>query len=124
MPLVLTMPDTVRCGHTLPPKLGIVTTSSAAKLKVNGNAVLLMDSIASKSVADCATVAASDVSGPTAKPCTAVSAVTAGQSLKLKVGGQPVMLATLKGSTDGMVAKIAPQILLAGLPNQTKLNSV
>ncbi len=119
MPRVLTMPNTVVCGHS-----GTVAIASAAKLKVNGQSVLLNSSIVSKPVAGCTTTPASDNSGPTAIPCTLVSGVSAGESVKLKVGGNAVMLETLRGSTNGMVAKVTPQTSLAGSPNQNKLNSV
>jgi len=119
MPKVMTMLSTVTCGH--PP--GKVQTQSPAKLKVNGSPVLLQASINGKPVAGCGTPPASDASGVTAKPCTSVSAVSAGTALKLKITGQPVMLETLKGSTDGMVAKTTPQSLLAGVANQLKLQT-
>jgi hypothetical protein len=114
------MLSTVTCGH--PP--GKVQTQSLAKLKVNGSPVLLQASINGKPVIGCSTPPASDPSGVTAKPCTSVSAVSAGAALKLKINGQPAMLATLQGSTDGMVAKVTPQSLLAGVANQSKLQTV
>ena len=114
------MLSTVTCGHTP----GKVQTQSLAKLKVNGSPVLLQTNINGQPVTGCGTLPASDVSGVTAKPCTSVSAVSAGAALKLKVNEQPVMLETLKGSTDGMVAKVTPQLLLAGVANQVKLQTV
>ncbi|MCG5072059.1 hypothetical protein [Paraburkholderia tagetis] len=118
MPGVLTTASNVTCGHA-----GNVSTSSATKLQVNGAAVLLQSGIASQSVAGCSTPPASDSSGPTAKPCTTVASVTGGPAAKLQAGGQPVMLDTLAGTTDGMVGKVTPQTLLAGIAGQTKLTA-
>lgn len=116
---VLTMASDVTCGHK-----GKVTVASIAKLTVNGNPVLLSNSIADKLVASCATPPAADPSGPTAKPCTSVTGISAGEATKLTVGGQPVMLDTLKGETDGMVAKTTPQTFLAAIAGQVKLSTV
>jgi hypothetical protein len=119
MPNVLTMASTVTCGHA-----GKVTVASTAKLTVNGSPLLLKSSIAGKPVATCATPPAADASGPTAKPCTLVATVSLGEAMKLTVGGQPVMLDTLKGETDGMVTKETPQKLLAAQAGQVKLSTV
>jgi hypothetical protein len=130
---VLTTASTVTCGHGA----GKVQTSSSAKLKVNGAPVLLKSSIDRRSVSGCVTPVADDPS-PAGRPCTAVTSapavppappplppgVTAGEATKLKAGGQPVMLDTLKGSTNGMVAKTSPQPTLAGTAGQTKLTAV
>jgi len=109
----------VTCGHS-----GNVAVTSTQKLRVNNNPVLVKASIESKVIAGCATVPASDPSGPTAKPCTAVSSVTSGEATKLKVNGQAVMLDTLSGTTDGMVAKTTPQMLLSATAGQTKLTAI
>jgi hypothetical protein len=118
MPSVLTMLSTVTCGHTLPGKPGKVQTQSQAKLKVNGSPVLLQTSINGKPVAECGISEATGYA-----PCRNVLAVSAGAALKLKVSTDPVMLDTLQGSTDGMLAG-APQTLLAGVANQSKLQAV
>ena len=117
---VLTMGSLVSCGHSP----GKVDVSNDAKLKVNGNPVLLAGGISSKTVTGCSTLAASDNSGPTDITCTHVLAVTAGQAIKLKVGGEPVMLETLAGTTDGMVTKVTPQNLLQGRAVQAKLKTI
>lgn len=114
------MASTVTCGHPRPPKVGRVQKTSAAKLKVDGQSVLLARSIVGASVSDCGTTPASDASGVIAKPCLAVSAVTDGTSLKLMIGGEPIMLETLGGSTDGIVDRM-PQQALSGRANQSKL---
>jgi hypothetical protein len=106
---VLITSSTVTCGHS-----GNVVVTSTQKLKV---------SIADKSIAGCTTAPASDASGPTAKPCIKVSSVNNGEATKLKVNRQAVMLDTLSGKTDGMVAKITPQPLLSATAGQTKLTA-
>jgi hypothetical protein len=117
---VLTTLSTVTCGH--PP--GKVQVQSQAKLAVGGGRVLVQAGIKDQTVADCGTKPASDAAGPTAAPCKTVSKVGGGRSTKLRAGGQPVMLDTLAGSTDGMVLKVTPQPFLAGVANQVKLRSV
>lgn len=119
MPNVLTDSSTVTCGHS-----GKVTTSGNGKLTVNGNPVLLKSGVAGKAVSHCATAPASEPSGPIAKPCTTVSSVTAGEATKLTIAGNPVLIDTLTGQTDGMVAKKTPQDLLSATANQTKLTTV
>lgn len=116
---VLTTGSNVVCGHG-----GTVSTSGAAKLKVSGNPVLLKAGIAGKSVSGCGTPPASDVSGPTAIPCSSVTSVATGEATKLTMGGTPVMLDTLSGQTDGMVGKVTPQLLLSATAVQSKLKAV
>ncbi|HZD96152.1 MAG TPA: hypothetical protein VE133_17965 [Candidatus Sulfotelmatobacter sp.] len=119
MPGVLTTGSNVTCGHA-----GTVSTSGSDKLKVSGNPALLKTGIASKSISSCATPAASDVSGPTAIPCSTVSSVATGEATKLKISGAAVMLDTLTGQTDGMVGKVTPQLLLSATAVQSKLKAV
>jgi len=118
MAFVLTTSSNVTCGHA-----GKVTTVSAAKLTINGSAVLVKSDIDGKAVSACSTPAASDASGPTAKACTSVSSVDSGTAQKLTVGSVPVMLDTLSGTTDGMVAKVTPQKLLSATAVQAKLTT-
>jgi len=130
MPKVLTTKpvSTVTCGHGP----GDVQCLSVAKLQVNGSPVLLETSVDGKPIVNCATVPASDASGPTAIPCTLVAtvppspppAITSGRATKLMVNSQPVILDTLAGKTNGMVAKVTPQTLLRGTANHNKLTSV
>ena len=124
MPKVLTTTpvSNVTCGHK-----GNVQTTSTAKLQVNSSPVLMESSIDGKPIVACTTVPAADAGGPTAKPCTTVSpppAITAGRATKLMVDGVPVILDTLAGKTDGMVAKVTPQLLLNGTANHNKLTAV
>lgn len=117
---VLTAGSNVTCGHSP----GKVTTTGSPKLKVSSQPVLLKLGIMGKPVAGCSTVAAADVSGPTAKPCTSVVSVSSGEATKLKIGGMPVMLDTLAGDTDGMVGKLTPVSALSATAGQTKLTTV
>jgi hypothetical protein len=116
MPGVLTLASNVKCGHGP----GKVSTSSSAKLKVSGSAVLLESGISGKAVVfgSCG-ITPSDKSSK----CTQVSSVTAGRATKLKAGGRPVMLDSLAGQTDGKLESVTPQPLLAATAGQTKLTA-
>jgi hypothetical protein len=117
---VLTTASNVTCGHS-----GSVNTSSSAKLTVGGKSVLLKSSIEGKTVGSCSTQPSTDPSGaPQDVKCLTVSGVTAGEATKLTAGGSPVVLDTLAGSTDGMVAKTTPQQLLSATADQGKLSAV
>src|SRR5688500_16608221 len=105
---VLSTGHTVSCGHE-----GTVAVQSTAKLTVAGAPVLVRAGISGKPVAQCRTQPKSDASGPIDVPCTSVSAVTAGDATKLTAGGVPVVLASLAGATNGLVAK-QPQNKLGG----------
>lgn len=123
MPKVLTTSSTVGCGHLPPPPgAGVVQVQSTAKLRVATAPVLLLAGINGKPVA---TGTCGIVPSQGNIKCLKVSAVTAGMATKLTVGGLPVMLAeTLAGTTDGTLATVTPQPLLAAVPNQSKLTSV
>jgi hypothetical protein len=122
---VLTTNSTVACGHS-----GNVTVTGTQKLIVSNNPVLVKAGIAGKTILDCQTIEpANDPSGtPTGNKCKNVSSVSSGEAtkLKVKVNGQwqAVMLDTLSGTTDGMVAKITPQLLLSAKAEQTKLTAI
>lgn len=88
---VLTMNSTVTCGHVPP---GLLRPTSAAKLAVLGFPVLVESGIAVIGPG-CTAKQAGDV------PCVKTGPITAGRSLKLRVGGMPVILATLAGATAG-----------------------
>lgn len=111
---VLTTASTVTCQHTpsplpAPPVPGMVAVSSEAKLKVEGKPVLVETSVV-KSVSGCPNTAVG-------APCTQVTAVQTGRAQKLRAGGVPVLLDTLKATTNaGALAKPTP--------HQTKLTSV
>ncbi len=116
MGAVLTTASKVACGHDP----GKVATSATAKLKVNGNLVLLKSGIAGKSVSGCSTVTDPNTS---TLQCSTVTSVTAGEATKLKAGGSPVMLDTLAGATNGTVSG-TPQTKLSATASQTKLTAI
>lgn len=106
---VLTTASNVQCGHQ-----GTVSTRGSAKLKVQGSPVLTGSGVVGSSIAGCTTAPSS-----TTKPCTSVLAVGVGRALKLRVGGQPVLLDTLVGSTNGV-----PPGTLPATAGQTKLEAI
>jgi hypothetical protein len=111
MPFVLTNAHTLQCLHA-----GSVTKIPAAKLVVQGNAVLT----GVGPVTTCPLVATSAT--PTDVKCTTVS-VAAGPATKLIVGVKPVLLSTL---TATAVAPSSPGGPLSFVPpaTPTKLNAV
>ena len=108
MPGVLTTDSTVLCGH-----LGAVAKPSTEKLKVNGFSVLLKSSLIGSGVTNCGTT------GSGTKKCEKVMSVVTGESIKLKAGGSPVMLDTLRGKTEGN-----PIGNLPATADQTKLTAI
>lgn len=119
MPGVLTTGSNVICGHG-----GTVATSGVSKLKVSGNPVLLKTGIMGQSVSGCKTPTVVPPPPPPSSPCHTVASVISGEATKLKVSGSPVMLETLTGTTDGIVAGVTPQLLLSATAGQTKLTAV
>jgi|GEM_PF-1146768 len=122
MPNVLTTASNVNCGHPLAATQlpGAVNTVSTAKLRVDGRPVLVKSGILLKTISKCG------ITGPNSTPCSLVSGVTTGESLKLRAGGQPVMLDTLKGTTDGKLqgdVPPTPQPKLAATAGQAKLQA-
>jgi hypothetical protein len=115
MPKVLTTGSNVTCGHE-----GTVATSSTAKLKINGQPVLLQEGIVGKTVENCLTPT---VSNPTSSPCASVSSVDKGNATKLTGGGNAVMLETLTGGTNGVVSGNA-QTFLSATAGQSKLTTI
>lgn len=118
MPAVATLADVVTCGHS-----GKVVVVGTPKLTVGGNPVLLAAGVAGGVVTGCITPIVTTT--PPSKPCSKVLLVTSPPSLstKLKVGAAPVVLSTLKGTTDGVVGG-TPQVLLSVTVAQTLLNTV
>jgi len=113
MPNVLTTASEVLCDKlTGSNHGGAIATSSSAKLKVNGAAVLLRTGIGS-SVSGCKTPSTSS-----SKPCVSAT-ISGGEASKLTAGGRPVMLDSLKGTTDGVPSGTVP-----GLAKQDKLTAV
>jgi len=83
MPRVLTSADQLQCtvGN------GTVQTTGASRLVVAGSPVLTAAEVTGKMISAC-----SPPGSPPPPPCTAVSSVLSGQSLKLMVSGSPVLL--------------------------------
>jgi hypothetical protein len=121
MPNVLTTSSPVTCGHSP----GAVAAASTAKLAVGGARVLQEAGVQDAAVSGCGTIPAADGSGtPTDIKCLTVTAVSGVFSTKLTCGGKPVILETLSGATNGMVAKLTPQTLVNGTAGQTKLTGI
>jgi hypothetical protein len=121
---VLTTQSTVTCGHRLPPKTGTVQIASTAKLKVNGEPVLLRASVVGKNIPDCGIPVPPQ--GPQGNViCTKVLSVANAPQPKLKVNGDPVLVEPITGSTSGTVVndpeQPSPQKKLAATANQSKL---
>ncbi|WP_405825649.1 hypothetical protein OG241_49180 [Streptomyces sp. NBC_01390] len=86
MPAVLTTASKLACVHQ-----GTVrATAGQHTLTVDGSPVLLADDLGLAVISGCIAQA----------PCVRISAVTAGVSTTLTVGGRPVLLATAKGTTN------------------------
>ncbi len=119
MPAVATKASTVTCGH-----VGIVATGGTSKLTVAGSPVLLAAGVQNMAVSTTCTIVP-NTGPPASSKCTIVTGVANPPSLatKLFVAGAPVVLATLKGSTNGVIAG-APQTLLSATVPQTLLTTV
>ena len=115
MPNVLTMASNVTCGHG-PSKVAV---SSTAKLTINNQPVLTKSGIQSKPVSGCTTPTDPN-SG--SKLCTTVSSVTAGEAVKLTVGGEKVVHDLLIGETDGTVSSVKQ--FIKATAGQVKLTTV
>ena len=72
---------------------GKAVTTSTAKLAVGGKQVLVAASLGA--IASCANSAPGEIK------CTKVLTIIAGNATKLTVAGSPVLLDTLKGTTNG-----------------------
>jgi hypothetical protein len=105
----------VVCGHG-----GTVKVQSASKLTVQGAEVLLMPSgpVAIDTTNVCLTPQSN-----TTKPCKNAT-VTTTQTTKLTVGGKPLLMMPVAGSSDGMVGGTTPQMLVTAVANQTKLTTL
>jgi hypothetical protein len=95
----LTTASSVTCMHG-----GGVATSSDAKLTVGPakDPVLLQSGVVGKAFKAESPCPIQDNPNAGTKQCAHVTAVTGGTSSKLRVGGQPVLLASLTGTTDGL----------------------
>jgi|SRR4051794_9252305 hypothetical protein len=113
---VLTTASKVECGHS-----GQVSTAGVDRLRVGGAAVLTATSVAGNAVTGCRTVPATNPNGtPKDVPCTAVGGVTATNAARLTVGGTPVLVEPLEGSTNGLLNSL-PTAALTGSAGQTRV---
>ena len=120
MPKVITQQSTLKCAHG-----GTLTLSaSQSKLKLGGAAVLVAGDLDGKSISLCPTPTTPPPPGPVNKPCTTVAGVIAGTSVRLKVGGKAVLLETVAGTTDGVLANVPAQPWSVTSANQSKLSTV
>jgi hypothetical protein len=113
---VLTVQSTVSCPHQ-----GKVTVPipSQARLRVGGLSVLV-SGVTFPPISDCKT-RTSVPSGTT--QCLAVKTVTGGQAPKLSVGGTPVLLETLAGTTTGLTPTEPTGPVLSAAAGQTRLRT-
>jgi hypothetical protein len=125
MPAVVTVSSKVLCGPLTPAGHGgTVATVGSSKLTVGGSPVLVAAGIVgAMNVAGCTTPLVTGT--PPSKPCTSVLTVIPSPSLatKLFVGGVPVVLASLTGTTDGVISG-TPQALLTAIVTQTLLTTL
>jgi hypothetical protein len=116
----LTIASTVTCNHQ-----GVVAVSSAAKLTVNGSAVLVESGVLSKSIVPgtCLTPLHVPPPPPPTSPCTTVvSVLPTSMATKLTAGGMAVLLDSLAGQTDGVC--VPPPGTLSAAAGQNKLTAV
>lgn len=131
MPTVLTAASQVTCTHG-----GTIVTTGVPKLKIDGSLVVLEAGVVGKPVSPGAPLPpppppATPCSIPTdpntgTKSCTSVVSVSTGKSAKLTVNGQPVLLESLGGATDGTGPSpaVPPTNALMASANQTKLTAI
>jgi hypothetical protein len=122
MGLVMVKGATLQCSHG-----GQITISTGTtRMNVDNDAVVTSGmesdlSFAAGSPPGCNSMTTSANLEPA--PCV-TSAATAGQSSKLSVGGQPVLLDVATGLTRPAASPAAPGTWKVASPGQTKLESV
>jgi len=119
MSAVLTANSTVTCGH-----LGTVLVQGSTKLSVSSGGVLLENGILQSVSAVPATQCQIPVAQTNTKCTKVLSVLSTSLAQKLTVGGKPVALVPLSGTTNGVVGGLTPQQWLTALANQTKLSAV
>lgn len=112
MPAVVTTASTLLCPHGAP----LVIRPSQHLLAVDGQPVLVEADLESAAILICPNI------GAGLTPCTKVQSVDGGLSTALMIGGQPVVLASVVGQTDGTPQPPLPQRLVS-MVNQTKLEA-
>jgi uncharacterized Zn-binding protein involved in type VI secretion len=89
---ILTETAVMCCDH----QAGLVAIAASQSLvRINGLRVLVKGDPVGKGIAGCPNM------GPTIKPCTTTTSVTAGYSSFVKIDGRTVCLDTIEGLTDG-----------------------
>ncbi|MGW5420906.1 hypothetical protein [Streptomyces sp. NPDC003943] len=107
MPEVLTTASVLKCAHGGT----VLATASQSALTVGGAPALLVTDLLAATVPDCPNVDATKGQAP----CARITAVSAGASRLLAVGGTPVALATAQGTTQATpVLPVAWQVADAG----------
>jgi hypothetical protein len=105
MPAVLTTASKLQCAHGGT----VIATASSSALTVGGNPVLVEADLAKATITNCGNT------GPSQIPCVLVTSVATGVSTTLTVAGQPAMLATASGLTNGSPAlPVMWQVVSAG----------
>jgi hypothetical protein len=97
MAAILTTGSTLVCPHG-----GTVSVGAGrSKLTVGGKPVLAQADVMGATVSGCTTPLVTPPGTPS-KPCQLVTSVMAGPTPKVTVDGQPVLLDTARGLTDGV----------------------
>jgi len=120
MSFVLTETSTLVCTH----QGSVTVVAGQSKLTVSGAKVLVDGDLNGASIKGCVTVPAPPPPGPTSKLCLTVSSAAGGVSTKLTVNGKGVLLDTIQGTTDGMVANVVPQQWSVQAAGETKLKAI
>lgn len=121
MSLVIVKGATLQCSHG-----GQITISTGdPRMNVDNNAVVTsgMESGLSFAAGTPPCNNKTTTTTPAPAPCV-TSAATAGQSSKLSVGGQPVLLDVATGPTVPALTPAAPGTWKVVSPGQTKLEAV
>lgn len=109
MALVCTAAAMIRCSHG-----GTATVvASQQRLKVDGQAVLVQADLTAATIAGCGNM------GPSLSPCVRITSVLAGIALRLKAGGQGVVL----DSATGITSSVPPGTFSVSNAGQTKLRA-
>ena len=91
MPKVLTSASIITCAHQ-----GKVTPKPGqTKLAIDGKPALQQSNLIGAPIVGCSQI------GPGLTPCTSILAVTVGLAVNLSIDGQPVLLETAAGQTNG-----------------------
>lgn len=95
--LAVTTAGTASCAH----QGTVALSASRSLLKVSGAAVLVVDDAVGAGISSCVTV---DDTSKGLVQCRKTTALTAGTSLLLRIGGRPALLDSAAGTTSGVTA--------------------